>query len=136
MILMDTNSSKIIYPRLSYALTGMCFSVHNELGPYCREKQYSDLLEIKLKEAGLNYRRECGVGDSGNILDFIVDDKIVIEVKAKRLLSKSDYYQAQRYLQQTKLRLALLVNFQNRYVKPVRVIRIDSQNSKKYGGAD
>lgn len=35
---------------------------------------------------------------TGNILDFIVDDKIILEFKAKPIVLKEDYYQIQRYL--------------------------------------
>ena len=131
MILMDTNK-KLLYPELSYALTGICFSVHNELGSYAREKQYGDLIELKLKESGISYQRECRISDSGNIIDFIIANTILLELKAKRILAKADYYQTQRYLQETRLKLALLVNFRNKFIKPVRIIRIDTENKKKY----
>lgn len=47
----DTNNTniKIIYPELSYLITGICFAVHNELGRFSREKQYSDAIEKKAK---------------------------------------------------------------------------------------
>ena len=125
---MPTNN-KLLYPQLSYAITGICFSVHNELGPYHKEKQYADCLESKIKESGLLYKREVSIGDSGNVIDFIIDDKIVLEIKAKRIITREDYYQTQRYLQETKLKLGLLVNFRDRYIKPNRVIRLEKWES-------
>ena len=116
---------ELIYPELSYIITGILFSVHNQLGQYEREKRYCNLIEEKLKEINMLYRREIHIGDSGNILDFLIDNKIIIEVKAKRIINKEDYYQTQRYLQETNIRLALLINFRNKYLKPTRVIRIE-----------
>lgn len=133
MMLMDTNiTPQLLHPELSYTITGILFSTHNELGPYAREKQYCDLIEKKLKEAKITYQRECAIGDTGNILDFLIENKIVLEIKSKRLLLPADYYQIQRYLQEAKIKLGVLVNFRNKYIKPVRVIRIDTENSKKY----
>ncbi|MFA6270072.1 MAG: GxxExxY protein [Candidatus Paceibacterota bacterium] len=118
-------NKKIIYPELSYQLTGILFNVHNELGKYGREKQYGDLLEQKLKEANLNFKREIYIGNTGNILDFIIDEKIALELKATRLILKEHYRQIQNYLQQTGLKLGFLVNFRDEFLKPTRVVRID-----------
>jgi len=127
------NTNKIlIYPELSYLLVGICFSTHNELGPYAREKQYSSLIEKKLNESNLLFKREYRIGDIGNILDFIVDKKIILEIKAKRILTKDDYYQLQRYLQDSRLKLGLLINFRNKYLKPIRIVRIDTPNKQKF----
>ncbi|MDP3741363.1 MAG: GxxExxY protein [bacterium] len=125
----NTNSASrgnLIYPELSYTITGVLFSTHNDLGPYAREKQYGDKIEQKLKEIQIPYKRELVISSSGNVLDFVVDGKIVLELKAKRILTKEDYYQMQRYLQETNLKLGLLVNFRNKYIKPVRIVRIDN----------
>ena len=59
------------------------------------------------------------------MIDFIIDDKIIIELKAKKIILKDDYYQTQRYLHALNKKLALLVNFRNRYLKPIRVINAD-----------
>lgn len=129
----DTNKNeKIIYPELSYLLTGVCFDVHNNLGRFSREKQYGDALEIKLKESKIYYKREFNIKNTGNILDFIIDNKIIMEIKAKHILLKEDYYQIQRYLQILNMKLGLLINFRNRYLKPVRVIKIDTDVRKKF----
>ena len=131
MILNNTNN-KIIYPKLSYSVIGVCFSVHNELGRFSREKQYCDLIEKKLDEVKVTYKRELRVGDSGNIVDFLLADKIILEVKAKRILTKEDYYQLQRYLQALRIRLGIIVNFREKYLSPKRVVRIDTSNKNKF----
>lgn len=118
-------SEKVLHPELSYKITGILFDVHNELGPYSREKQYGDLIEEKLKNYDLPYERKLSIGDNGNVLDFIVDKKIILELKTVRILTREHYRQIQNYLQQTGLDLGLLVNFRSRYVKPSRIIRIN-----------
>ncbi len=127
------NTNKIlIYPELSYLIVGICYSVHNELGNYFKEKQYSDKIEEKLKEAKANYTREQRISDCGNITDFIIDKKIILEIKVKRILTKDNYYQLQRYLQDTRIKLGLLVNFRNKYLKPSGIVRIDTDNKRKF----
>src|SRR3990167_9267827 len=90
---------KIIYPELSYAVTGALFDVHNEIGRYGREKQYGDLLEKKFASRSLPYEREYVIGNTGNRLDFFVAKLIIVECKTKPIIMKEDYYQLQRYLQ-------------------------------------
>ncbi|MBI4993175.1 MAG: GxxExxY protein [Candidatus Magasanikbacteria bacterium] len=118
---------ELIYPELSYKITGILFTAHNEVGPYAREKQACDVIERLLQESKIKHRRECRVGDSGNITDFIIDNKIVLEAKSKRVLTRNDYEQIQRYLQETQLKLGILVNFRNQYLKPIRIVKIDTQ---------
>ena len=128
----NTNIEKVIHPELSYIITGICFDVQNNLGRFAREKQYCDAVEEKLKELKIPYKRELVVGDTGNVVDFLIGDKIAIEVKAKRFITKDDYFQTQRYLQALKIRLGLLVNFRSKYVKPVRIVRIDTDSRQKF----
>jgi len=130
----DANNGreKLIYPELSYIITGFGFDAHNALGRYAREKQYGDFIEGKLKETKIPYERERRIEKTGNIVDFFVDEKIILELKAKPAISKDDYYQSQRYLQATGVKLALLVNFRNRFLKPIRVIRIDTDVRNKF----
>jgi GxxExxY protein len=117
---------KVLYPELSYSLTGLLFNVHNELGQFAREKQYGDLIEKKLKELSIKYKREFSIGSSGNIVDFVIDDKIVLELKATRTVTGDYYRQVQNYLQQMKLQLGVLVN---KYLKPMRIVNIESIRS-------
>ena len=119
----------LIYESLTYLINGICFEAHNQLGRYSREKQYCDYIEKRFKEEGIKYNREYSIGDSGNIVDFLIDDKLILEIKAKSFITKADYYQTQRYLQITGLKLALLVNFRNRYLRPKRIIRVKSKKN-------
>lgn len=125
--------STLIYPELSYKLTGILFKIHNELSRFCREKQYGDLIEIKLKEADIKYEREkeipfnltdCKI--KGNRVDFYIEDKILLDLKAKKFLQKDDFYQMKRYLEATGLKLGVLVNFRDTFLKPHRVLNSKS----------
>jgi len=129
---MQNKNNKLIYPNLSFKIRGLCYDVHNEIGRYCREKQYCNLLEKKLNEAGIKCCREHTIGDTGNRLDFLIDDRVVIEVKAKDVISKEDYFQTQRYLQITGMKLGFLVNFRSKLLNPKRIIKINTDVRKKF----
>ena len=122
-------TNKLIYPELSYVLNGICFGVQNRIGRYSREKQYCDEIERELRERHIPFQRELTVADTGNRVDFLVDDKIVLEIKASGLIDRKDYYQLQNYLQAMDVKLGLLVNFRSQYLKPKRIIRIEAKNS-------
>jgi len=132
ILMIQIKEDKLIYPELSYAVTGECFEVHNELGRYCREKQYCDAIEKRLKTAGTRYEREFKIKTTGNTVDFLIDKKMILEIKAKPLILKEDYFQVQRYLQASNIRLALLINFRNRYLKPTRIVRIDTTAKERF----
>ncbi|PIR96272.1 MAG: GxxExxY protein [Candidatus Doudnabacteria bacterium CG10_big_fil_rev_8_21_14_0_10_42_18] len=121
---MATNTkTKLIFGDLSYKINGVLFATHNDLGRFAREKQYADMIENKFKQNKINYKREQAVGDSGNIVDFIVEDSIILELKAKPFLSSLDYEQVQRYLHFCDLELGVLVNFRPKYLMPKRILR-------------
>ena len=124
--------TKLIYPELSYLLTGIFFDVHNHLGRYAREKQYGDLLADILKEKEIPFSRELLVPGTGNVIDFVVDGKVVVELKAKPMALKEDYYQIQRYLQILKLKLGLLVNFHQKFLRPSRIVLIETDARSRF----
>lgn len=126
---------ELIYPELSYRINGIMFDVHNKLGRYCNEKQYGDLLETKLKSEGIKYEREMflpasfeGEKANRNKIDFLIDNLIVLELKAKRIIEKTDFYQTKRYLIALNKKLGLIVNFREKYLKPKRIINSEYKN--------
>jgi len=129
----DTNNTnKLIYPELSYTLTGLFFDTQNTTGRYAREKQYGDEIERRLGELKIPYKRELVIPGSGDRVDFLIDNKIAIEIKAKRIIGKGDYYQLQRYLQTLDIKLGLLVNFRGRHLKPKRIVKIETDLKSKF----
>lgn len=117
---------EVLYPELSYKINGACFNVHNKLNRFCREKQYADELEVELDKCGVKYKREFRINTdkkfTGNVADFIIEDCIVLELKAKNIITKDDYYQLKRYLITLNKKLGLLINFRDTYLKPKRVL--------------
>lgn len=120
--------SQIIHPDLSYKINGILFTVHNELGRFCNEQQYSDAIERYLKKLKIKYEREKILPPSfegeqnRNKIDFLIENRIVLEVKAKILLTREDYYQVKRYLLALNKKLGILVNFRKKYIEPKRVL--------------
>ncbi len=126
----------VVQPELSYLIYGFCFKVHNQLGKFRNEKQYADALEQLFKINQIPYEREKrlpesfdGEKSSRNIVDFLIDDTIVLELKAKRIITTEDYYQTKRYLVSCNKKLAIIVNFRQQYLMPKRVL--NSQYSQK-----
>ncbi|MFH1946860.1 MAG: GxxExxY protein [Candidatus Magasanikbacteria bacterium] len=125
---------KILYKDLSYEITELCFKVQKKLGRFCREIQYANEFEKMLIESKIKYKREYRLNNfkvdspKGNIVDFLIEDKIIIDLKAKKFITKEDYNQMQRYLQSADLELGMVINFRNTYLKPKRIL-----NSKHSG---
>ena len=120
---------KILHKDLSYRITGLLFKTHKELGRFRNEKQYADYFENLLKANKMKYEREYGFKDQqyGNnqvrcICDFIIENKIILEFKAKNFITKEDYYQTKRYLATLNLELAMIVNFRQYRLAPKRVL--------------
>ncbi len=111
--------SQIIYKNESYFVIGLCMDVHNELGKGFSEAVYSDALEIELKTNGVPFKKEVkfDIIYKGKKLkhhyfaDFIVDDKIILELKAVEKISSSHVKQTLNYLAASKLKLGIIVNF-------------------------
>lgn len=127
--------AEIIYKKLSYKVNGAAYGTQNELGRYRGHGQYVDKLEQKILALGLKCSREVplppsfdGEKENRNIPDLVIegeDGRLVVEVKTKRILTKNDYFQLQRYLVSGNFRLGILVNFRQYCLKPKRIINAE-----------
>ena len=82
-----------------------------------------------MKVFKIKYKREKilppsfeGESKGRNRIDFLVDDKIILEIKAKRVLDREDYYQVKRYLIGLNRKLAILVNFHQKRLNLKRIL--------------
>jgi len=120
----------IIYKEEAYKIIGICMEVHNQLGKGFNEVVYADALEIELTDSGIEYSREkkFGITYKGHLLphkykaDFIIYDKIVLELKAISCLTSAHIKQTLNYLAVSNLQLGILINFGEDSLKYKRVI--------------
>ena len=122
----------VIYKDECYKLVGFFYYIHNQLGSNCQEKQYQDGIELKFKSDNITYEREKEIyfqipegKVEGNKVDFVVDNKIAIDLKAKKYINREDYGQMLRYLKSGKYRLGLVVNFRGPKVIIKRIVNSD-----------
>jgi GxxExxY protein len=122
--------NSLLYKEDTYKIIGICMEVHNQLGKGFNEVVYSDALEIEFTENNIKYSKEqkYNISYKGNILphkyraDYIINDKIVLEIKAIQCLTSSHVKQTLNYLAVSKLKLGLLINFGEDSLKYKRVI--------------
>jgi GxxExxY protein len=108
----------LIYPELSYKIAGCAYEVFNELGPGHEEKTYKNAMRIAFEKSGIKYECEkyipikfAGKLVNRKFADFLVEDLIVVELKATRIFSRSNINQTVGYLRSNEKKLALLINF-------------------------
>lgn len=116
-IVASTNH-RFLYKDLSYQIIGCFYAIYNELGPEHKENIYHESLKIIFDEKKLNFRskpaipiyfREKRVGIYEP--DFLIDDKIVIEIKSLQNMSKAFETQLYYYIRGTHYKVGYLVNF-------------------------
>lgn len=97
---------------------GAVFEVHNALGPGFLESLYEEALAYEFELRGIPFEKQkeitvrykgCEVGK--HRLDFVVDDKIILELKAVSELTDVFRKQTTSYLKATRLKLGILINF-------------------------
>ena len=109
----------LLYQELTNRILKACYTVHNELGCGFIEKVYQEALEVQLSEMDIPFEREkhLPITYHGKVLkcdyiaDFVVDNKVIIELKAVTEMSPIFEAQTINYLRATGIKVGLLINF-------------------------
>lgn len=124
-----TGDGKIIYPEESYKIMSIAFKVFNKIGFGMSEKYYQEAFVKELESEKISYEREKLIRlkyDNQDIgryfLDFVVDGRIVIELKVRPRFGYVHIKQALGYLKSGNYKLAILIYFTNDGVKYKRVL--------------
>ncbi|MFT3936120.1 MAG: GxxExxY protein [Chitinophagaceae bacterium] len=106
------------YKELTEKIIGAAMKVHSKLGNGFPEVIYQRAMEIQLEEDKVAFQRECSlaiyyngkkIGDRR--VDFLIDNKICVELKAITALEPVHFAQARNYLEAFNLEVGLLLNF-------------------------
>lgn len=120
----------LVYKNESYAIVGALFEVYNNLGSGFSEIVYKDAIEYELKRLGIEFEREkeFRVQYKDVILphrfyaDFVVFDKIILEIKAVAALNDKHLAQCINYLKVSGFKLAIMANFHQDFLDHKRIV--------------
>ncbi len=127
----ESYKGKVIYPELSYKIVGILFEVWREIGFSHKEKYIQQAIESAFKKNKVSFKREVKTDlkfkdDKIGIyfLDFLVENKIVLEIKRKNYFSKHDIEQVYAHLKVTGLKLGIIAHFTRKGVEFKRILNI------------
>ena len=110
--------TEFLYKDLTYAVIGAAMEVHRVVGPGFLESVYEEALAHEFDLRGIPYERQAklAVRYKGIVAgefrpEFLVDGKVVVELKAIKALTEGDEAQLLNYLKGTGYRVGLLLNF-------------------------
>ncbi len=106
------------HEELTRNIIGCAMKVHTAMGNGFQEVIYQRCLEIEMARQGIGFARELemnifyeSIQDGTRRVDFLVEDKIMVELKALIQLEEVHYAQCLNYLEAYKLEIGLLINF-------------------------
>lgn len=117
------------YSDITEKIIGCCMTVHNTLGLGFPEYIYQRALEIEIRKQKLNFVREKvmpiyydNIEIGNRRVDFLVEDKIMLELKAIFQLDNIHFSQTMNYIETYKLEIGLLINFGNSKLEFKRLV--------------
>lgn len=127
---MNTDKRRLELNRVSEQVIGCAFKVGNTLGVGFLEQVYENALLHELRKSSLLVEQQKilevwydGVIVGNYRADLLVENAIIVELKAVTALDNRHFAQCMNYLKATGLTLCLLINFGNPTVEIKRVVR-------------
>ena len=109
---------KLLHQDLAKVVIGCFYTVYNTLGYGFLEKVYENALVIELRQKGLKVQQQfpIEVFYKGNnvgkyFADLLIEDKIILELKAAEIISQAHLVQLQNYLKASQIELGFVFNF-------------------------
>ncbi len=110
---------------LSKLIVDLCFRIHKQYGPGLFESVYEEIFAYEWSKTGILIKRQHPVPlvheevkmEVGFRADFIIDNKVIVELKSIEALADIHYKQVQTYLKLSGLKLGLLINFNVALIK-------------------
>lgn len=122
--------AELIHPELSYKIIGILYKVYNQLGGGYQEKYYQRAIKRELFCNQIPFLEQVRIdfNYSGKMigryyLDFIIDHKIVLELKVTPYFSAKDIMQVLNYLRQSELQLGILASLNRNKIFYKRILK-------------
>jgi GxxExxY protein len=115
----DTEAQRRRLNELSRKVIGACIEIHRELGPGLLESAYEECLAYSLSKLDIQFQRQIPMPvrfkevllDCGYRLDFLIEETLIVELKAVDEMHPVFEAQLLTYLKLTRKPLGLLINF-------------------------
>lgn len=125
------DNGKVLYPELSYEIVGALFETWNEIGYSHKEKYIQAAIAKSLKSKKLQFVEQLKAeltfkGEKIGLyfFDFLIENKIILEIKRREYFSKHDINQVYVYLKTNELKLGIIACFTSKGVKFKRILNL------------
>lgn len=122
--------AELVYPELSYQIVGILYKVYNQIGGGYQEKIYQKAIkrEFFIEKIPFLEQVRTDFNYKGKIigryyLDFVVDHRIVLELKTAPSFSARNIMQVLNYLKQSNLKLGILASLNRNNIVYKRILR-------------
>ena len=110
---------------ISKLVVDLCFRIHKQYGPGLFESVYEEIFNYEWSKTGIPFTRQQGIPlvheeirmEAGFRADFIIQSRVIVELKSIEALAPVHYKQVITYLKLTNLKLGMLVNFNVNLIK-------------------
>ncbi|MBU2497898.1 MAG: GxxExxY protein [Proteobacteria bacterium] len=124
-----SEKEKYRFEDISRRVIGAAIEVHVALGPGFLENIYEEAMKVELTEHGIQYETQkevkieyLGVEIGTHRLDLVVENELILELKAVKDLTDIHFAQLRSYLKATGLKVGLLLNFAKPTLEIKRIV--------------